>query len=80
MAFVMVRVEVPAMSDDQLNQKVLNGSGDSTNPHDGMVLMRNLMDSILAGSIDAQVDVAVRDSTQSISASGNGSSASYNMK
>jgi len=81
MAFVMVRVEVPAMSDSQLNEKVLSSqSGDSTKPQEGINALRNLMDAINAGSIDAQVDVAIRSTTQAITASGNGSSAAFNLK
>ena len=81
MAFVMIRVEVPAMSDTQLNSKVLNGpAGDSTKPQEGVTALSILMDAINAGTIDAQVDVAVRATTQAITASGSGSSASYNLK
>lgn len=80
MAFVMVRMEVPSMDENQLNQKALGGEGDNTKPHEGVVSLRNMLDAILGGSIDAQVDVAVRDSTQAISASGDGESASYNLK
>ena len=81
MAFVMIRVEVPAMSDTQLNSKVLNGPvGDSTKPQEGVTALSILMDAINAGTIDAQVDVAVRAISQVITVSGSGSSASYNLK
>lgn len=81
MSFVMVRIEVPAMDESQLNDKVLGSqSGDNTKPQEGVNALRNLMDAINAGSIDAQVDVAIRATTQSITASGAGSSAQYNLK
>jgi hypothetical protein len=38
------------------------------------------MDSILAGTTPAEVDVAVRATTEAITAQGGGISASYNLK
>lgn len=80
MSFVMIRVEVPSMDEKQLNEKVLSGpAGDSTKPQEGVIALGILMDAINAGAIDAQVDVAIRATTQAVTASGDGSSASYNL-
>lgn len=76
MAFIMIRVEVPGADADQLNAKV----ADSTKAREGVVEIRNLMDAILAGANPAEVDVAVRETTQAITAEGGGTSASYNLK
>ena len=53
---------------------------DDANPQDGVVQLRNLMDAIIAGSVDAQVDVVVRETTQSITKQGAGEDAAYNLK
>jgi len=75
MAFMLVRIDADALSAGDFNSKLK----DDANPQDGMVQLRNLMDAIIAGSVDAQVDVVVRETTQSISAQGSGESASYNL-
>ena len=72
----MIRVQADGLSVGTMNEKV---TGDSK-PQEGVVQIRNLMEAILAGAVDAQVDVAVRETTQSISADGDGDSASYNLK
>lgn len=82
MAFIMIRVEVPGATASQLNAKI-PGSADSdadTKPREGVVEIRNLMDSILAGTTPSQVDVAVREETQAVNAQGDGIAASYNLK
>jgi hypothetical protein len=75
MAFLMIRVEASALSVADMNAKLAN----SSNPQDGMIKLDNLMLAIAGGAIDAQVDCAVRDTTQAITAAGGGSSASYNL-
>ena len=73
----MIRVEAPALSIADLNAKLAQ----SSNPQNGLNGLDNLMIAIAGGAIDAQVDVATRDTTQAITASGTGSiSASYNLK
>lgn len=82
MAFIMIRVEVPGATASQLNAKI-PGDADSeadTKAREGVVELRNLMDSILAGTTPAQVNVAVRQDTQAVTAQGDGISASYNLK
>lgn len=76
MAFVMIRVELPNDSVGQANTLIK----DSSNPHDGLVQLRNLCDAVLAGAKEGEVAVAVRDTTQAITAAGGGSSATYNLK
>jgi hypothetical protein len=39
---------------------------ESAKPHDGVIQLRNLMDAILAGAIDAEVDVASRNISEDI--------------
>lgn len=82
MAFIMIRVEVPGADMTQLNTKIPGdeNSDADTKPREGVIELRNLMDSILAGTSPAQVDVAVREDTETISPSSGGSSASYNLK
>ena len=73
----MIRVDAPALSIADLNAKLAQ----SSNPQNGMNGLGNLMLAIAGGAIDAQVDVATRDTTQAITAAGTGSiSASYNLK
>lgn len=75
MAFLMIRIEASSLSAGDFNSKLK----DDANPQDGVVQLRNLMDAIIAGSIDAQVDVAVRETTQAVTAQGDGQDASYNL-
>lgn len=76
MAFIMIRIEAPNLSVVELNQKVKL----SANQREGVVQIRDLVEGALAGAISAEIDVAVRDTTQSITAAGGGSSAQYNLK
>ena len=76
MAFVMIRVDLPNDSVAQANTLVEN----SSKPHEGVVQLRNLCEAILAGAKEGEVAVALRDTTQSITAAGGGSSATYNLK
>lgn len=82
MAFIMIRVEVPGAVASQLNAKIPGDSSAAadTKAREGVVELRNLMDSILAGTTPAEVDVAVRATTEAITAQGGGISASYNLK
>lgn len=75
MAFIMIRVEIGAMSVGDANSLLK-----PTKPHDGVEQLAIVLDALLAGAKDGQVDVAIRDSTQTITAAGGGSSASYNLK
>ena len=82
MAFIMIRVEVPGAVASQLNAKIPGDSSTAadTKAREGVVELRNLMDSILAGTTPAKVDVAVRTSSQDVDAQGGGIAASYNLK
>lgn len=75
MGFVMIRIEVPSQSDSELNKVV-----EPTNSHEGVQQLINLLEGIEGGAVNAEVDVAVRNTTQTISAAGAGSSANYNLK
>ena len=75
MAFVLIRVEVQNMNDTQLNQLLRPGK-----PHEGVVQLRNLMDSIMGGTTNAEVVVSVRATTLAIPVDGSGQTATYNLK
>ena len=77
MAFVVIEIDASNDAVDQLNQILVN---DSTKPQEGVVALRNLLDSMLAGARDASAAVVVRSTTSSPSASGGGISVSYNLK
>lgn len=76
MAFMLIRVECPSESVGSLNSKLK----DSSNANDGLNQLVDLMGAISSKSISAEVDVIVRDSTQTITAADGGGSASYNLK
>lgn len=76
MAFMMIRVECPSQSVGDLNSKLQS----STNANEGLNQLVDLMAAISAKAIAGEVDVVVRDSTQTITAAGGGGSASYNLK
>jgi len=73
-SFLMIRVDVPAKSDTQLNE-LLKGSA-----HPGVRELINLLEGVSAGTVDATVDVSVRATSLAIAADGNGLTASYNLK
>ena len=77
MAFLMIRIEAPALTVGNINQKLVNSDA---NAIEGVVALRNLCDALLAGAVDAQVDIAVRSTTQAITAAGGGIDATYNLK
>lgn len=76
MGFILIRVEVPNLADTQLNAYVRA----SSNAHEGVQGLINLLDAIQGGAKDAEVDVAVRATTLSIPADGSGLTAQYNLK
>lgn len=76
MAFVMIRIEVPNLTVDQLNSKL---NIDSTNPHEGVQQVLNLVTGVTGGLLSAEIDLAVRNTTQTITAAGGGDSGSYNL-
>lgn len=75
--FLMIKVELPFDSIGQLNAQVV---GDSTNPHEGVVNLRNQLESLLGGTKDGIVSIATRETTQAISSDGAGIIATYNLK
>ena len=77
MPFLMIRIEVPGAAVQSLNDVLENG--DSTKPHE---VLNNIADLVMGCSSRtpaAQVDCAVRETTQSISADGAGVTASCNQ-
>lgn len=77
MAFVVFELDIPAQSIANLNDRVQR----PTNSREAVNLARNLLEAIVAGSVDASVQTTVRDTTSSISTSGSGSTQqSYNLK
>lgn len=74
-SFLMVRVDIPSKTDTQLNALLKD-----TKPHAGIQEIINLLLGIEGGTVDGQVDVAVRATTQAITADGAGLTASYNLK
>lgn len=73
-SFLMVRVEVNGLTALDLNERL------KASPQDGVNQIINLLAGATAGNKSALIDVAVRETTQSISADGAGSTASYNLK
>ena len=76
MAFLMIKIEAPKLSDTELNTKLK----DNSNQGIGIAELKNLLQAIAAGTVDAQVDVAVRATTQAITPDGNGEARQYNLK
>lgn len=77
MAYVCLVIEVPAASIAQLNSDVQRPG----KPHEAVVQARNLLDGLLAGTKDGEVQITTRDTDPSISTSGSGSQQeSYNLK
>ena len=88
-AYAMVRVLVASKNDTQMNgalgldvpaEALTSTAVSSPNTHEGIQKLIVLLQGILAGSIDATVEVAVRATTQSCTVDGNGHSATYEMK
>ena len=52
----------------------------SPDAHRGVRKLIELLESVLAGSVDATVTVAVRDAAAVVAVSGNGISATYQLK
>lgn len=76
MAFIAIEIEVPGMSEIQLNQYL---TADSKS-HEGVQQLSNLLAGISGGAIDASVAVVVSDVTNSLTASSAGNEASHNLK
>lgn len=76
MAYFMIKVYAPNQTTENFNQAVT----DNTNPHNGVIQLRNIMDSVLAGTLDAEVSVAVRSTDQTITPDTDGLSADYNLR
>jgi len=70
MARIVLVINSSKESINQLNEKVINASG---NPHEGIVKCRNYLDSLLAGAVDASVQATTRDTDPAVATSGSGS-------
>ncbi len=77
MPFLMVRIECPGESAADLNS-VLNG-GDDTNPQGILNNLVDLIAGIASRNPSATVDLAVRETTQTISKQGAGVDATCNQ-
>ena len=67
MANLKIEIDAPKLSAGDMDAKILP----SSNPQDGVVQSRNLLDAILAGAIDAEVVVTCIESAKT---------ATYNLK
>lgn len=76
MAYYFIRVNVTNQSVGQLNQRIQN----SSNPHEGMAQLEDLICAIEGGCLSAQVDVYVSNTDESLSAQDGGLSANYNLR
>lgn len=78
MSYLVIVVNSTNDTIENLNAKVVHSSG---NGLEGVVALRNYMDSILIGVVDAEVQFTTRDSDPSVSTSGSGSTqATYDLK
>jgi hypothetical protein len=77
MAFLMIRIEVPGDSVADMNSVILNG--DSTKPQAIMNNLIDLVSGISSRNPGATVDLAVRETTESISADGDGETATCSL-
>ncbi len=75
MAFIVVELEVAGDSVGQLNTLVAEDS----NGHVGVNRLIDVLGAVCGGAKDATVKVAVRSTTSTPTASGGGSSATYNL-
>lgn len=71
----MIRIQTDQVTVDNMNAKL----EDDSKPHEGVIQIRNLMDAIAGRVISGTVAVAVRETTESISADGDGDTATYSL-
>ena len=76
MAFLMLRIEIPQFTVETFNSRIT----DTTKPHEGINGVVDILDGLLAGTFDGEIDVAVRNSTETITAADGGTAASWNLK
>lgn len=76
MAFLVIELDIPSESVAQLNDQ-LPVSG---NALEGVVVLRNMLDALLAGAKDGSAACAVRSTSAAVSASGGGESPTYDLK
>lgn len=77
MSFVVIELNVPQLSIGTLNDKTQNPG----NPHQAVNLLADLIGAIIAGAVDADVKVVVKDVSTTINTSGSGStSQTYSLK
>lgn len=75
-AFLMIRIDLPGGSSGDLNALLPDG----TKQHEGVTALVDMLNAINGGCLPAQVNIAVRDTTQAITADGSGETAAYNLK
>lgn len=76
MAYLVLVIEAPSQTIEQLNDKVQRADG-----HEGVRLCANYLVGALAGVNDISVEVTTRDSDVSVSTSGTGSQQNtHNLK
>lgn len=76
MAYIFVRFNAAQLSVAQLNTYIQN----STNPHEGMAQIEDLVCAIEGGCLPCEVDVYVSNTDESLSAQDGGLSAQYNLR
>jgi hypothetical protein len=73
MAYMFIRVNASAATIAQMNARV----GDSTNPHEGVNKVINLLTSVEAGCFPCEVDVYTGPVDQTLTTGSGGTSATY---
>lgn len=75
--YIAIEIDAPQQTIATLNDKIQKPG----NPHASVVGLKNLLQAILAGSVDASVKIVVKDAATTINTSGTGStSETYNLK
>jgi hypothetical protein len=74
MAYLVIEINTASDGIGELNEKVLS----SADQYFGIHKLENYLAAVVSGAKSATVQVAVRDSTQGISAAGGGNSVLYN--
>lgn len=77
MAYINITVNLPNDTVAQSNSRVV---ADSTKPQDGVISLRNILDGALAGTLVADIKLAVTNVDPAVAAAGGGVSADFNLK
>lgn len=77
MAYINITIDTGAGTVTQANEMVRS---DSSTPREGVVKLRNLMDALLAGAVDANIDLATTNVDPAVNAAGGGIDRAYVLK